>query len=139
MLVLVYGNANDRKRQQLMSEQGGRCRYCGRMVGSGGKDLFPVLDHFLPVSRGGRRKDLVLACHWCDNVKGMMHGADFLALVLMLTVEADVPFNNARGIIKRKAKAANRALQERRQKLHPKTAQPVRPRQFTAMPSQRGI
>jgi 5-methylcytosine-specific restriction endonuclease McrA len=112
MLQLKPNTANDRARARLMERQVGRCRYCERLLNMGTRELLPILDHFVPRSRGGTRRDLVLACHWCDKTKGAMHGGDFLRLIYWETVGRGLTFNQARSAINRKAKQNNRLMQQ---------------------------
>lgn len=52
---------------RLFSEQGGRCKYCGKRF----QVDFLTLDHVKPVSAGGtnRPDNLVLACRPCNEKK----------------------------------------------------------------------
>ena len=72
-----------RRRARLMKEQNGLCFYCERPVGTGGKELFPVVEHYIPRALGGKGQGvkLVLACKFCDSSKGCIPGPDFLSLV----------------------------------------------------------
>lgn len=59
--------------QKLIRLRKRACFYCGRSAES--------LDHFVAQSRGGRtvQKNLVPACHRCNNLKGSMSYEDFVA------------------------------------------------------------
>lgn len=109
---MADGAANEAARQRLMAKQSGRCLYCERPLNQNVKELRPILEHYRPRSRGGKRTDLVLACATCDRMKGMMHGDDFSALVLHETVECGRTFSQARAKISAAARAENYRLQE---------------------------
>jgi 5-methylcytosine-specific restriction endonuclease McrA len=59
--------------QQLRIDQGGRCRYCARvMEPSGSKSpLRETVDHWIALARGGSNGpgDIVLACLECNLAK----------------------------------------------------------------------
>lgn len=65
-----------RRKYKIVTEKSnGKCWYCGleghKMIG---KQLRATRDHQLPKARGGTKdpKNLVLACHRCNNEKGSM-------------------------------------------------------------------
>lgn len=101
---------NDRKRARLHIAQGGRCFYCpdeiGATLGSKGN---PVLEHFIPRSRGGT--NVVLACNPCDKMKGMISGPEFKEIMAAHTIEGR-PMGVVRQAMAPICKARNRELQE---------------------------
>jgi hypothetical protein len=97
-----------RLRRDLYREQGHRCYYCRRPITL--KPQFQqapdyaTFDHKEPVSRGGtdRRDNIVLACRRCNERKGDMTAAEFLAAL----AAAGVPGAAGRAL----AEAAREAL-----------------------------
>ena len=67
-------------RRSLYDKQGGRCRWCNRLMirPRNGKFRQPLpadaatIDHVIPVTRGGTddSSNLVLACHACNRKNG---------------------------------------------------------------------
>lgn len=59
------------------------CHYCGRIMQDGDKWLRPTRDHVLPRSGPGRNKarNVVWACHACNQLKGDMHPNFWRALM----------------------------------------------------------
>jgi hypothetical protein len=84
-LLRPFRDDRHRLRRDLYREQGRRCYYCRRPITL--KPQFQqapdyaTFDHKEPVSRGGtdRRDNLVLACRRCNERKGDMTAAEFLA------------------------------------------------------------
>jgi hypothetical protein len=87
-LRLVFGNywkplsektryVNRAKRDRIIARDEGRCFYCGREVPPDQREV----DHKLPKSRGGSDRDdnLVTACRRCNQAKGTMTAAEFMA------------------------------------------------------------
>ena len=58
-------------RQQVIADFQGRCAYCHTLTAITGARL--VIDHIVPESLGGKtmRGNLCLACHACNEFKGM--------------------------------------------------------------------
>lgn len=86
------GNATAqvRFRNSLASAQGWLCAYCKEpMHESPKKDNGATLDHFVARSRGGlnRVDNLVVACSLCNQDKADRHGADYLAIQRLKTME----------------------------------------------------
>ncbi len=81
-------NQNIRRRNRLMKAQEGKCFYCTREVHAAPqldktRLLDPVVEHYIPRHAGGVGENirLVLACHQCDKMKGMISGPDFEAVL----------------------------------------------------------
>jgi hypothetical protein len=73
--------------QAIFARDGGRCVYCGIAVRPRAKGLhrapdLATLDHVRPRSQGGGTvaDNLVLACHACNNARGVMDAAAFRIL-----------------------------------------------------------
>jgi 5-methylcytosine-specific restriction endonuclease McrA len=60
-----------RIQDQIIAEQGLRCKYCYRSVGPD-SPLRPHWDHFIPYAYCGGNPDdnWILSCHVCNAVKG---------------------------------------------------------------------
>lgn len=64
------------KRCEIYARYNGRCTICGRHIRF---DVMTV-DHIVPKSKGGTNdiKNLQLACHTCNLVKGAMMPVEFM-------------------------------------------------------------
>ncbi len=63
------GNYTADESHDILERQGGNCLYCGASL-----DSSAHLDHFVPLSRGGRnsKENLVWACSPCNRSKGAL-------------------------------------------------------------------
>lgn len=82
-----------------------------------GEHMNPVLEHYIPRSRGGRK--VVLACNPCDKMKGMILGPDFQTIISGMTLPGDAPAQ-----IRQKIAAHCKALNFSMQEKHPAPHQP---------------
>lgn len=109
------------RRDRLHQIQGGLCYYCDRSFNAI-EGRAPVLEHFVPRSQRGRHT--VLACQWCDRVKGLMVGTEYLDLITRCIKGSSIHCVFAQAAIKREAKEINRALHAQQRAL---VRQEVRP------------
>lgn len=65
--VHAWGSHTADDARDIFERQGGTCLYCGKRL-----DKAAHLDHFIPLSRGGRnsRENLAWACSSCNRSKG---------------------------------------------------------------------
>lgn len=74
-----HSTANNGRRRIvriLLARDGDRCFWCNvRFRG----DVLPTIEHLLPRSEGGGNglDNLALACHWCNQKRGVMPVAEF--------------------------------------------------------------
>jgi 5-methylcytosine-specific restriction endonuclease McrA len=67
------------KRLALLAEQGHRCAYCLARL----PPAAATVDHILPIALGGGSEDenLVVTCHDCNQAKGDLHPAEWVARI----------------------------------------------------------
>lgn len=100
-----------RRRRILFIQQDAKCFYCHREViieptsDVKKREFVAVVEHYIPRHKGGKLKDCVLACTWCDKHKGMIPGPEFIEL--MADKMKDRDFVKAKTDIAQEAKARN--------------------------------
>lgn len=70
-------------RKNHVKKQNGLCFYCRNEMRPEFKNsLAPTLDHYVPIAKGGKDhfENTVAACKRCNELKGNMHGDDFVRL-----------------------------------------------------------
>lgn len=101
---------NDPKysRRRALLAQTTQCFYCKRETNPSIKELVPVAEHYTPRHAKPRHEkhDVVLACAWCDKAKGMLHGEEFMCIVIQATGAGNT-FKQAQPLIAARAKKAN--------------------------------
>ena len=101
--------------EELKSQSGGRCFYCGKVSGR------LEQDHVIPVSQGGSSLpfNFVVACHSCNEVKGAMSAWEFLAEptpAQLQKLEEVEDLTLRRALTHRERKALHEATKARRQR-----------------------
>lgn len=95
-------------RREALAEQGGRCAYCAEPL----RPSEATADHKHPHSKGGAvsKKNIVAACHPCNQAKGDLSHNQFMNFIRGQEVPSGSPVHMMRAWMRRRiALRADRA------------------------------